>query len=183
LQFQKGRVQKEEITGTTLRNFIKAIKLFCEMADISIQWKKITRGLPKMRRHIDDRAPSIEEIQQLCEYPDRRIKGIVYTMASSGIRLGAWDNLRWRDIKPIQVKGKLVAAKIIVYGDDEEEYFSFITKEAYHELEKWMQYKEESGEQIHKNSWVMRQLWDTKKGYYHHGTIKNPEKLKSSGIK
>ena len=34
-----------------------------------------------------------------------------------------------------------------------------------------------------RNSWVMRQLWDTKKGYYHHGTIKNPEKLKSSGIK
>ena len=29
----------------------------------------------------------------------------------------------------------------------------------------------------------MRQLWDTKKGYYHHGTIKNPEKLKSSGLK
>ena len=24
---------------------------------------------------------------------------------------------------------------------------------------------------------------DTKKGYYHHGTLKNPEKLKSSGIK
>ena len=71
------------------------------MADISIQWKKITRGLPKMRRYADDRAPTIEAIQQLCEYPDRRIKGIVYTMASSGIRLGAWDYLRWKDIKTI----------------------------------------------------------------------------------
>ena len=69
------------------------------MADIPIQWKKITRGLPKIRRYADDRAPTIEEIQQLCEYPDRRIKGIVYTMASSGIRLGAWDYLRWKDIK------------------------------------------------------------------------------------
>jgi hypothetical protein len=29
----------------------------------------------------------------------------------------------------------------------------------------------------------MRQLWDTKKGYYHQGAIKNPEKLKSSDIK
>ena len=36
LQFQKDRVEKEEITGATLRNFIKAIKLFCEMADIPI---------------------------------------------------------------------------------------------------------------------------------------------------
>ena len=31
LQFQKERVENEEITGATLRNFIKAIKLFCEM--------------------------------------------------------------------------------------------------------------------------------------------------------
>ena len=46
-----------------------------------------------------------------------------------------------------------------------------------------MQYRQDSGEEINGNSWVMRQLWDTKKGYYHHGTIKNPEKLKSSGIK
>ena len=48
LQFQKERVEKEEITGATLRNFIKAIKLFCEMSDIPIPWKKITRGLPKI---------------------------------------------------------------------------------------------------------------------------------------
>ena len=47
LQFQKERVRKEEITGATLRNFVKAIKLFCEMSDIPITWKKISRGLPK----------------------------------------------------------------------------------------------------------------------------------------
>ena len=46
-----------------------------------------------------------------------------------------------------------------------------------------MKYRQDSDEEIHENSWIMRQLWDTKKGYYHHGTIKNPEKLKSSGIK
>ena len=82
LQYQKDRVEKEEITGATLRNFIKAIKLFCEMSDISIPWKKMTRRLPKILRYTDDRAPTIEEIQQLCGYPDLRIKGIVYTMAS-----------------------------------------------------------------------------------------------------
>lgn len=46
-----------------------------------------------------------------------------------------------------------------------------------------MQYRQDGGEEINGSSWVMRRLWDTKKGYYHHGTIKNPAKLKSSGIK
>src|SRR5215207_9127750 len=183
LQYQKERVEKAEISAGTLRNFVKTIKLFCEMSEIPIHWKKITRGLPKSRKYADDRAPTIDEIQQLCEYPDRRIKGIVYTMGSSGIRLGAWDYLRWKDIQPIERQGKVIAAKIVVYAGDDEEYFSFITAEAYMELQKWMQYRQDGGEEIHGNSSVMRRLWDTKKGYYHHGTIKKPEKLKSSGIK
>jgi hypothetical protein len=56
---------------------MKATKLFCEMADISITWKKITRGLPKERKYADDRIPTLEELQRLVQYPDRRIKAIV----------------------------------------------------------------------------------------------------------
>lgn len=71
LQFQKERVEREEITAATLYNFVKAIKLFCEMSEIPISWRRITRGLPKVRRFADDRAPTLEEIQKIVEYPDR----------------------------------------------------------------------------------------------------------------
>jgi hypothetical protein len=93
LQFQKERVESGEITGATLRNNVKAIKLFCEMSDILVSWKKITRGLPKVRRYADDRAPTIEEIRKIVEYPDRRIKAVVYTMTSSGIRIATNQEL------------------------------------------------------------------------------------------
>lgn len=182
LQFQKERVEREEITAATLYNFVKALKLFCEMSDIPISWKKITRGLPKVRRFADDRAPTIEEIRKMTEYPDRRMKAIVCTMASSGIRLGAWEYLRWTDIEPINKDGRTVAAKVTVYAGDEEEYFTFITPEAFYELEKWINYRKEAGEVIDKNTWVMRQLWNTREGYYH-GIVTEPIKLKSSGIK
>jgi hypothetical protein len=82
------------------------------MSDIHIQWKKITRGRPKIRRHADDRAPTIEEIQQLCNYPDRRIKGIVYTMATSGRRLGAWNYLRWKS--PLLLVALSLVTQILV---------------------------------------------------------------------
>ena len=116
LQYEKERVQKEEITAATLSNFVKSIKLFCEMCDISIPWKKITRGLPRPRGVANDRAPTIDEIRQIVQYPDRRIKPIIYTMASSGIRLGAWDYLKWKHITPqYHENGELLAAMITVY--------------------------------------------------------------------
>jgi hypothetical protein len=73
----------------TVRGYVKSIKLFCEVAELPIVWKKITRGLPKGRRFADDRGPTIEEIRRLAEYPDRRIKAIIYSMASGGFRVGA----------------------------------------------------------------------------------------------
>ena len=100
-QAQKKRVEKGDISPATLRNYIKAVKLFCEMNDIVITRKKITRGLPKARRFADDRAPTLDEIRRIIDYPDRRIKPVFCTMTSSGMRLEAWNYLRWSHIKPI----------------------------------------------------------------------------------
>ena len=44
LQAQKERFNRKEITAGTIRNYVKSIKLFCQMADVSIPWEKITRG-------------------------------------------------------------------------------------------------------------------------------------------
>ena len=110
-----------------MQNYLKTIKFFCETTDISIPWKKITRGLPKGKRYADDRAPTLEEIKKIIEYPDRRIKPVVYTMESSGIRVGAWDHLRWHHISPIIIDGELIAPKRIVYAEENDEYFTFIT--------------------------------------------------------
>lgn len=168
LQVQKARVDRREITGSTIRNYVKAIKLFTEMNDILISWKRITRGLPKGRKAADDRAPTIEEIRKIVEYPDRRIKPIVYVMVSSGIRLGAWDYLRWGHITPIYSNGStgnnsddnIIAAKLIVYAGEEEQYFTFMSYEAYRAVADWMSFREKCGEKITADSWVMRNLWE-----------------------
>jgi hypothetical protein len=67
LQAQKERFNRKEITAGTIRNYVKSIKLFCQMADVSIPWEKITRGLPRGKRYSGDGAPTLEEIRKLCE--------------------------------------------------------------------------------------------------------------------
>ena len=115
--FQKERVKRGEISEGTIGNYYKAVKLFCDMNfdQPIINWKKISRGMPRARKFALDRIPTIEEIRRLCEYPDRRIKAIVYTMISSGIRIGAFDYLAWKHITPMtNSEGQIVAAKIVI---------------------------------------------------------------------
>jgi hypothetical protein len=90
-QLKRDQIDRKETAVETVRNYVKSIKLFCDMAYLQIPWTKITRGLPRAKRFADDGAPTLQEIRKISEYPDRRIKPAVYTMASTGIRVGAWD--------------------------------------------------------------------------------------------
>jgi hypothetical protein len=63
-------------------------------------------------------------------------------MCSSGIRIGAWDYLQWKYVKPIEnAFGEVIAAKLLVYPGDNEEYYSFMTPEAYDSLNDWMNFR------------------------------------------
>lgn len=180
LRYHKARAEKGEISYSTLSNYSKSIKLLLDMNDIGLNWKKITRGIPKGRSYAQDRAPTIEEIRRLLEYPDRRIKPIVLTMASSGIRLGAWDYLKWGHIQS-RLRGKeTVAARVLVYAGTPEEYPTFISPEAYEELKEWIEFRQQQGEKITAESPVMRNLWDTAEPS---GAIFRPKRLRSAGLK
>lgn len=187
IAYEKERSKNGEISDSTIPNYYRATKLFCEMNDITLNWKKIARGLPRAGKAANDRAPTIAEIRKLVEYPDRRIKAIVYTMVSSGIRIGAWDYLKWKHITPVFQKENdiVIAAKLIIYAGDSEEYYTFITPEAYYSLKEWMDFRSDYGEKITGESWAMRDLWQTTNIKYGAklGLATCPKKLKSSGIK
>ncbi|MCL4436460.1 MAG: hypothetical protein M1503_03515 [Thaumarchaeota archaeon] len=182
MRYQKQRAEKGEISESTVPNYYKPVKLFLEMNDITLNWKKISKRIPQGRSYALDRTPTPEEIKTLIAYPDRRIKAVVLTMLSSGFRLGAWDYLKWGHIEPIEKDGPLLAAKVKVYAGEAEEYFTFITPEAYSALKEWMDFREQHGEKITKNSPLMRDLWDaTSKAK--RGLASAPQPLKSTGIK
>jgi hypothetical protein len=108
-------------------------------------------------------------------------------MLSSGIRIGAFDSLQWKHVTPMtNSKGEIVAAKLVVYaGDPIEEYYTFCTPEAYGELKSWIDYREQCGENISGESWVMRDIWQTHGMDYgaKFGLAAKPNKLESAAVK
>jgi Apea-like HEPN len=77
----------------------------CKCQDI------VERGIPSAPQSSNDRIPTLDEILELLKYPDRRIKPIALTMISSGIRVGAWEWLKWKHIIPIYDKD-MIASKL-----------------------------------------------------------------------
>ena len=74
---------------------------------------------------------------------------------------------------------------MVIYAGEPEEYYCFITPEAYNSLKAWMDYRSNAGEEITGESWLMRDLWQTTDFSYgaQWGLVKYPKQLKATGVK
>lgn len=181
-RFQRGRAEAKEISESTIPNYFKPIRLFCEQNDIALNWKKISRRIPKGREAANDRAPTKEEIKTLIQYPDRRIKPVALVMSSSGARLGSFDYLNWGHVEKIEnKKGEALAARITIYAGTSDEYYSFITLEALSAIEEYIKFRQDQGEKITKDSPLIRDLFYPDR--LGKGEPHIPVRLKSTGVK
>jgi integrase len=113
---------------------IPPVKLFCEMNDTILNWRKINKFLPYSNGNAADEAYTREQIKKMLEHSDLRAKIPILFMASSGMRLGGFIGLRDGDIRPIydEITGKkLIAAHVVVYKGTDDEYDTFISPEAF----------------------------------------------------
>jgi hypothetical protein len=97
----------------------------------------------------------MEEIHKIIEHSDVRGKALTLVLCSSGIREGAIEDLRVRNLKPVRIDSNesdgsrrtRTLGRLTVYeGDVSEEYITFITPEAYEGLQSYFDWRREHGE-------------------------------------
>ena len=160
------RIEAKEIRTGTANNIKTILKKIIKQLEIKFAWEDTDKKFGDSALYSNDIAYSLDEINRLCEYPDDRIKPLVYVMATSGIRLGAWEGMKQKHIRPHKNKdGQIDCAYLKVYdGDPKEEYWTLITKEAYDEVIKYFELRRIAGEHINEESPVIRQVWNLEKG-------------------
>lgn len=183
IRVQKRRAEEKEISESTLPSYVKPIRLFCDMNDITVNWRKVYKTLPRGRTHAQDRAPDLEEVTKLLQYGDRRMKPMVLVMLSSGIRLGAWDGLRVGDLTQVRKEGKIVAARLVIYRGTPEEYVGFVTPEAYDAVVEYLDYRRQAGEEVTPSSPILRNLFYPDRGSRPSTFAKIVIPLRSGGVK
>ena len=53
----------------------------------------------------------------------------------------------------------ILAVKIVIYPNEPEDYFTFMTPEAYNAVKEWMDFRASFGEEITGESWILRNTW------------------------
>lgn len=156
--------RRNTVSGSTINQVVVSLKHFFEMNDAEedISWKKISKVMPKVRKTGSDRAPTIQEIRQMMWAADTRTKCIILVCASSGIRVGAFEGMRWGDLAPMPARDGSSAgpARLLVYRGSAEEYVTFVSPECYKMLLKYRKMREDAGERMTEGSPLLRDAWD-----------------------
>ena len=92
-----------------------------------------------------------------------------------------FDHLSYGDITPIFEKGEVIAAKIRIYAGCQEEYFSFITPQAYYAVEEYVSFRKEHGENLSAKSPVLRDLF--KPDHLGRGVVDQPIRFGSDLVR
>ena len=148
LSSERARADRGEISAGTINNWVKAARLFLEMSDVQLNWKKIRRVLPRARRYALDRVPTVDELRDILDAADLRGKALTLIFTSGGIREGAIPYLQVSDYSHIKKEGRLVAGKLQIYSGDPESYVTFITPEACIVIDKYLDFRRQHGEEI-----------------------------------
>jgi integrase len=166
LSSERARADRGEISAGTINNWVKAARLFLEMSDVQLNWKKIRRVLPRARRYALDRVPTIDELREIFDVADLRGRALTLIFTSGGIREGAIPYLRVSDYSHVKNEGRMVAGRLRVYSGDPESYVTFITQEASIVIDKYLDLRRQHGEEILPSSPLFREKFDPIAGLY-----------------
>ncbi len=144
---------KGKISPNTIPTYYFPIQAFLETNDIDLKWRKIRRLFPAKVKKTGREAWNTQEISSMLEATTSiRNKTLILFLASSGIRVGAIEEIKMRNLIDMPLGCKAV----LVYEESTEEYWTFITPEASEMLEKYISKRKSDGEHITPNSPLFR---------------------------
>lgn len=150
-------LKNKPVSSNYIRAITFAIQSLCDSNEkTDINWKKIRKLLGKKTKPKKTRPYTTEEVKLLMgATKGLRNKALMLFFASSGVRRGAIPDMRIRDLKQMQHDCLMVT----VYPDTDEEYITFINKEASDYLSRYHKQRKYDGEEITPDSYVFRNTY------------------------
>lgn len=147
---------RSKVSPNSIPTMYYGLELFFAMNDVVINTIKLRRMLPAKVKKSGTNPWKTEDIRKMLSVTRyTRDKALVHFLASVGARIGSIDGLKISNITEMPDGCKAV----LIYGDDKEEYFGFLTPEASQALEVYFSERKQDGEIINRSSPVFRTIY------------------------
>ena len=87
------------MTRATKSLRLAAIVAFYSINDVTLNRKKLGKFLGPRQKQVKDRPYTLDEVSQMLNVSDERMKAIILLLASTGMRLGGLAGLKISDIQ------------------------------------------------------------------------------------
>ena len=114
------------ISYATIQFFIAPIFTFYQLNDVLLNRKKVSRYLGEYKRIVKDMAYTNEQIQQMLETADIRIRVIILLLSSTGARVGSLPGLVLGNLTKLPDHS---IYRTVFYDGTNNEYYTFTTAE------------------------------------------------------
>lgn len=153
-------MKKAKKSPETINQRYSGIKKFLKKNHFVLDWDDIDDYKPDSKKNHDDLAYSREQIEKMLEYcSEPRMKCIIKMFSSMGIRVGAFETIQRKHMKPIKTaKGKIY--EFTIYPGENEQYTTFCTPECCKAIDEYLDYRERAGEVLTENSYLIRKQFD-----------------------
>ena len=142
------------IAPRSIAVYLAAIRKFYSLNDIQLNWDKIRSYQGDADKQTEDRPYTHSEIATMLAHTSPRNKAIILVMASGGLRVGAIETLRIKDLEPFD---KHNIYKINVYATSRRsKYFTFCTPECRKEIDSYLEWRKRWGERLSEDTPLFR---------------------------
>lgn len=168
-------MRNKKLAYSSINGRMAPIISFLELNDVLVNKRKIKRYYGEQRKTVKDEAYTTEDIQTMLSQATLREKTMILIYSSSGIRRDAIVDLRLNHLEKIQEYGLY---KITVYENSKEEYTGFLTPEASNMVDRYLKFREQSGEKLTKDSPLIRNQFNSNRM----DKASNPEPIDSRNL-
>jgi site-specific recombinase XerD len=120
-------LERDGVSYATRKFLIAPIFSFYHLNDVLLNRRRVSRYLGEFNRVVKDSAYTTEQIQQMLQNADQRLRCIILILCSTGCRIGAIPNLTLGNLTKIPDYNLY---KIVFYQGTNNEYYTFCTREA-----------------------------------------------------
>ncbi len=145
---------KKTLNPNSVDTMMRGIKHFFVINKVGLYWELIHKLFPEKVKPSGFMPFSTKDVQSMLDATtSKRNKAIIHFLASTGCRIGVFDyGLSMKHLKSMD-DGCMA---VLIYADEIDEYWSFLTPEATDSLNDYFQQRQDDGEKFTKDSPIFR---------------------------